>query len=90
MTRAEFLAKLAANKRNTIMYTTAQVVAAISSASVAEKEALANAVNTKDTSLIGNIVHTLFESRRSADAQDAVNSMIVADRIDIDDIVANL
>ena len=90
MTREEFLAKLEANKRSTIMYTTAQVVSAIAAASLAEKDALANAVNTKDTALIGAIVHTLFESKRGTDAQAAVNSMIVADRIDIDDIVANL
>jgi len=90
MTREQLLAKLVENKRNNIMYTTAQVISAISSASVAEKDALATAVNMKDASLVGAIVSTLFESKRGADAQAAVNSMIVADRIDIDDIVANL
>ena len=52
----------------------------------AEKQALADAINTSDKSIIGDIVDTFFDKEKRADALAVVNSKIVNDLINIDDI----
>lgn len=90
MTREELLAKLEAYEYKNISYTTAQTISAIGAASQAEKEALAGAVNAQDASLVGAIIITLFQSKRTEDAKSAAAAKIKNDQIDIDDVAAAL
>lgn len=86
MTRQELINLLVRKERRAITYTVAQVLTKIASMTAAEKQALADAINTSDKSIIGDIVDTFFDKEKQADALAAVNSKIVNDRINIDDI----
>lgn len=86
MTRQELINLLVRKERRAITYTVAQVLTKIASMTAAEKQALADAINTRDKSIIGDIVDTFFDKEKRADALAAINSKIVNDRIDIDDI----
>lgn len=86
MTRQELINLLVSKERRSINYTVAQVLTKIASMTAAEKQALADAINTSDKSIIGNIVDTFFDKEKRADALAAVKSKIVNDRINIDDI----
>lgn len=90
MTRQELLDKLAAAEYKNINYTTAQVITAISTASTAEKDSLAGALNALDKDLVGTILIQLFTTKRQTDAVAAVNAKIANDKIDIDDAAAAL
>ena len=88
MTRQQLINRLVRYEAKQIMYTATSVLTALGTASQAEKDALAAAVNAEDKNLLADIVFTLFDNRRKADALDIVNSKISNDKIDIDDVAA--
>lgn len=90
MTRQELLNKLAKAEYKNTVYTVPQITSALSSASQADKDTLAAAVNTSDKTAIATIVLSIIHAKRNEDALAAVNAKIQNDKIDIDDVAAVL
>lgn len=90
MTKQELIAQLEAYEFKQISYTVAQTISAIGSASQEEKTSLTDAINALDKGLIGDIILTLFQAKRTADAKSIVAGKIVNNKIDLDEITLAL
>ena len=88
MTRQELIRRLVRKERKTLVYTFAQITAAIASMSPAEQTSFTDAINAEDKALIADVLFTFMDNHMDAAALAVVNSKIVADRIDIDDVAA--
>ena len=88
MTRQELIKKLIRKERKTLSYDFAKVLSVVNAATPAEQASLVAAINTEDKILVADILLTLFDKTKDADALAILDSKIVNDKIDIDEVAS--